>query len=113
MADDQFHLESKEFDVVVCGTGLTECLVSAYAHSPSEVHSLAFYALVLTRFLPLFLLNRYRALARIGKSVLHLDENRHYGGSAASLPLDSLHEILTNGASPELKYLETPSKVPL
>lgn len=31
MADDELHLETKEFDFVILGTGLTECLVSAYA----------------------------------------------------------------------------------
>lgn len=33
MADDELHLETKEFDFAVFGTGLTECLVSAYANT--------------------------------------------------------------------------------
>jgi RAB protein geranylgeranyltransferase component A len=36
-----------------------------------------------------------RALARSGKSVLHLDENQYYGGFSASLALDSLNDFLS------------------
>lgn len=34
--------------------------------------------------------NHHRALAKSGKSVLHLDPNDHYGGQQASLTLDEL-----------------------
>lgn len=39
------------------------------------------------------------ALARVGKIVLHLDENAFYGSNTASLPLDSLNDILSKAGT--------------
>ena len=41
-----------------------------------------------------------RALAKAGKSVLHLDPNEYYGGEQASLTLDELQEWCQRRSSP-------------
>ncbi|XP_014675743.1 PREDICTED: rab proteins geranylgeranyltransferase component A 2-like [Priapulus caudatus] len=54
-----------EFDAIVVGTGMTECILAA-------------------------------ALARIGKNVLHIDRNDHYGGDWASFNMDSMRRWIAN-----------------
>jgi len=96
-ANDELNLETKDFDFVILGTGLTECLVSAYVFllvCPSPPLPPPFWLL----FVPCQLTSSCficRALARIGKHVLHLDENLYYGGTTASLQLDSLNDVLS------------------
>ncbi|PGH17842.1 hypothetical protein AJ80_04665 [Polytolypa hystricis UAMH7299] len=66
-----------EYDVVVLGTGLTECVLSGYVLSVK------------------------------GQKVLHIDRNDHYGGEAASVNIETLFKKYGNvkpGEEPWKKY---------
>ncbi|KAF7559661.1 hypothetical protein G7046_g4495 [Stylonectria norvegica] len=77
---------AKEYDVIVLGTGLTECILSGLANDASL---------------------RGSVLSVKGKKVLHIDRNDHYGGEAASVNLETLfkkHGNYQNGDEPWKKY---------
>lgn len=60
----------EEYDVIVLGTGLKECILSGLMSSVAE------------------------------KKVLHMDRNSYYGGESASLTLEQLYKKFRNGDKP-------------
>eukprot|EP01054_Gregarina_sp_Poly1_P002515 Gregarina_sp_Poly_1__2514@NODE_1680_length_3547_cov_454_777874_g825_i1_p1_GENE_NODE_1680_length_3547_cov_454_777874_g825_i1NODE_1680_length_3547_cov_454_777874_g825_i1_p1_ORF_typecomplete_len486_score60_61GDI/PF00996_18/3_8e118Amino_oxidase/PF01593_24/8_6e06_NODE_1680_length_3547_cov_454_777874_g825_i120883428 len=74
---------NEEYDVVVCGTGLKECILSGLLSTHGTLIQLRF----VTVFAP-------------GKKVLHVDRNPYYGGESASLNLTNLFHHFENGAAP-------------
>ena len=69
------------YDVIVCGTGLTECILSGLLSQEGIKKC------------------NYK-LFRLGKKVLHIDRNPYYGDESASLNLTSLWKVFRPGQQP-------------
>ena len=75
---------NEEYDVVVCGTGLTESILSGLLSQEGTQ--------------TLFSSNY------LGKKVLHIDRNPFYGGEGASLNLTSLWKLFRPGVEPPKEF---------
>lgn len=69
---------SNHFDVIVLGTSLRESILAAYGSPTLQARSLYSNSCICS------------AIAKSGRSVLHVDENAYYGGSQATLNLKEL-----------------------
>lgn len=96
----------QEYDVIVLGTGLKECILSGllsvdglkvrpphpHTHTHAHMHALSIH----TRMLPPYPCTCIHPHTK----VLHMDRNKYYGGQAASLNLIQMYERFRGGAQP-------------
>ncbi len=71
-----------EYDVIVCGTGLSECILSGLLSQEGTSIKIFFIFILL------------------GKKVLHIDRNPYYGDEGASLNLTALWKLFRPGSEP-------------
>ena len=81
-------LADGEYDAIVMGTGLSECIISGLLSVAGEYFFSRVYFDIISYFMYYF---------SSGKRVLHVDRNNYYGADTASLSLQNLFEKFRRG----------------